>query len=92
MIYMMAQYRAKPDQLDHVLEVVKSFLAKVKKNEPYTRYEVFHDGTHFMHLMSFRNRHDEEVHRLSPYTRDFVEHLYPNCEDEPKFTRMEKIT
>jgi quinol monooxygenase YgiN len=45
-----------------------------------------------MHLMGFENEHDEEAHRQSQYTRDFVQDLYPNCDEEPKFTRLEKVS
>lgn len=45
----------------------------------------------FVHLMAFSDQSDEERHQTAPYTMDFVEVLYPNCEEQPVFTDLRPI-
>jgi len=91
MIHVMAQYIVKEDKIEEAASIVKDFLKAIKDNEPKTKYDAYHNDKYFLHVMSFPDKHTEEVHRLSPHTKDFVEKMYPLCEEEPKFTWLKKL-
>ena len=66
----------------------------VKKNEPGTLvYEAFQevDGDSFVHIMTFKDDKAEQVHGSSDYVKKFVRLLYPYCDEEPVFTKLQLV-
>lgn len=93
MIRLIAQYRIKEGELDNVLDAVKKFISAVKREEPETKYEAYNlaNSHEFLHIMAFPNESAQQKHQKAPYTLEFVEALYPNCLEEPKFTPVSMI-
>lgn len=62
-------------------------------HEPATEYRVFRidDGVSYVHWMAFPDEAAESAHREAPYTREFVDTLYPLCEREPEFESLTEI-
>lgn len=93
MIHKIARYTVKHDQVDAAEEAVREFVRAVSENEPDTVYRAFRQvGTRaFLHVMAFPDERAEERHRTAPYTRSFVERLYPRCEAEPAFEELAPV-
>jgi len=88
MIHKMANFRVKSDRLEICKSAIARFIKAVRENEPNTLfYAGFQepDQYSFVHLMTFKDVAAEKHHRGTPYVREFVEALYPNCEVEPSF-------
>lgn len=88
MIVKQVTYKVHPEKLDAVLEAIERFVRAVAEHEPSTVYAAYRDNeepTAFVHLMRFPDAQAEEAHRQAPYTDQFVEVLYPSCEEEPVF-------
>lgn len=95
MINIIVTYKVKQDKIDLVLEAIKQFISNIKKNEPNTLvYEAFQkdDKVSFIHIMSFKDKKSEQIHRNSSYVKKFVSILYPNCEQQPVFTNLTLIS
>jgi hypothetical protein len=41
--------------------------------------------------MAFPDEMSEKRHRSATHTREFVDFLYPNCEEEPHFIQLELV-
>ena len=94
MKHVMAKYKAKRDKIGEVREAVAEFVDAVKKNEPGTLvYEAFQevDGDSFVHIMTFKDDKAEQVHGSSDYVKKFVQLLYPYCDEEPVFTKLQLV-
>lgn len=93
MIRLIAQYRIKPGTEAQVLTAVKTFVAAVHREEPQTEYRAYHltDTNEFLHIMAFPEESAQNAHQQASYTLDFVEVLYPNCEEPPKFTLIKPV-
>lgn len=93
MIRLIAQYRIKEGAYDSVQEAIKRFILAVKHEEPETQYEAYNlaNSNEFIHIMAFPNESAQRRHQKASYTLEFVETLYPNCVNEPKFTPITKI-
>ncbi|MEX0685787.1 MAG: antibiotic biosynthesis monooxygenase [Balneolales bacterium] len=93
MIRLIAQYRIKEGSLDKVQAAIQKFVTSVEREEPETRYEAYQltDSNEFLHIMAFPNESAQEKHQNALYTIEFVEILYPNCIEEPKFTPVSII-
>ena|SRR3989344_7931785 len=95
MINIIAQYKVRNDKLEVVKSAINEFVNSIKKNEPDTLvYESFQmpDKISFIHFMSFRDKDAEEKHRNTAHVKKFVELLYPNCDKEPEFTKLDLIS
>lgn len=94
-IHMMVKYNVKPEKLEEVKKVITEFVDEIKKNEQGTRvYEVWQqddEPTNFIHLDEFVDETSVELHKNSAHTKKFVDVLYPNCIDEPKFISASQI-
>jgi quinol monooxygenase YgiN len=86
-------YKIEPDQLELVLEAVKSFVSAIKENEPDTYYAAYQqsDEVSFMHVMKFADRAAEQKHSSADYTLAFVDVLYPNCSIRPVFYNISEL-
>lgn len=93
MIRLIAQYRIKEGTLDQVQAAIREFVSAVAQEEPETEYQAYRlaGSRDFLHLMAFTDEEVQEQHQGAEYTLAFVEALYPNCEEEPKFTPVELI-
>jgi quinol monooxygenase YgiN len=87
MIRKLASYRIDPESLEKVERAIQRFVEAIAKEEPETTYEVYRigDDASFIHLMAFPNRETERAHQAAPYTKEFVDMLYPHCEEPPTF-------
>jgi quinol monooxygenase YgiN len=87
MIRKLANYRIDPESLEEVERAIEDFVSAIGKEEPETVYEVYRisDDVSFVHLMAFPNREAERAHQVAPYTKRFVDILYPYCEEQPTF-------
>lgn len=91
MKHVMARYRVKPEKVEQLKRVVSNFVDSVRANEPRTvLYVAFQekDSLWFVHLMTFEDEQAQRVHEQSTYGQNFVEMLYPNCEEVPVFTEL----
>lgn len=95
MIIKEARFKIKPEKLDEGLSLIRTFVHKVKKNEPdtlaYTSYQSEDDPTRFIHFMQFKDREAEEYHRNTEYVKTFVEGLYPICDEVPEFRNLNEV-
>jgi hypothetical protein len=90
---MLVQYRVKRDAVGEMHQAVTKFVDAVRANEPDTIYGSFMaaDGQTFFHAMAFPDEMSEKRHRSATHTREFVDFLYPNCEEEPHFIQLELV-
>jgi quinol monooxygenase YgiN len=93
MVRLIAEYRIKKGSEDEVLDAIREFVAAVKREEPETEYSAFRraGARNFMHIMAFPDEVAQNRHRKADYTMQFVSVLYPNCEEEPKFTSIDVV-
>lgn len=93
MVTKIVEYLVKPEKIDTALPAMRTFLASVRREEPRTKYHAYRRGNTFafIHLMEFSDGVAEEAHRSAPYTMQFVETLYPCCEQEPQFTDVNVV-
>ena len=92
MIRVHAHFRVRPDQEIRARSLIGDFLISIREKESETRlYESFvqEDGCTFVHIMEFQSPAAEEAHRNAPHTEKFVAELYPLCESEPEFVRLQ---
>lgn len=91
MIRIFVQYKVKKDKINLIKNAIKDFIQGVKNTEPntlyYTSYQL-ENKQKFIHLMTFKDELSEEKHRKSQNTKKFVNVLYPNCEQEPIFYKL----
>ena len=85
-----AEYKVKPDKVAEAERAIKAFVTAIAVEEPDTLYVAYRkvDGVSFIHFMAFPDQGAEKVHQQAPYTMQFVEVLYPNCEVQPRFTDL----
>ena len=93
MIRKVARYRIQPAWRSQALEAIEAFVQAIAAHEAHTHYAAFQepDGVTFLHLMVFPDAAAEQAHANAPYTRAFVEALYPNCQAEPTFTDLRPV-
>ena len=87
MIRKLANYRIDPESLEEVESAIEDFVSAIGREEPETIYEAYRiaDDVSFIHLMAFPNREAERAHQVAPYTKRFVDILYPHGEEQPTF-------
>ncbi len=88
MINVIISFEVHPQSIEEVKELIQTFIAEIKKNEPETyTYRSFQDSespTSFVHVMTFANEEAQLQHRNSAHCKAFVTALYPKCTKEPK--------
>ena len=90
----MARFTVRPEHVERARRLVADLVAEVRQHEPATRvYESFQlwDTSSFVHVMTFADEAAEQRHRTAPYTRRFVDALYPLCETAPVFSTLSLI-
>ena len=94
-IHTRVEYKVHKDRVQDVKNKIAQFIDVVKNNEPdvrvYESYQNGEDNSKFIHLAEFKDRKSEQYHKDAKHTKEFVEFLYPNCEEIPKFIYM-KLT
>jgi len=94
-IHMMVKYKVKPEKIEEVKKAITEFVEKIQKNEHDTRvYEIWQqedEPTNFTHLDEFADEKSLESHKNASHTKKFVDMLYPNCIEEPKFISAKQI-
>lgn len=93
MIHLIAEYEIKEGTLDIVQDAIKEFLAALYKSEPETEYISYQvgDSDRFIHFMAFIDQAAQERHQKAEYTSQFVDVLYPNCSQLPRFAHLKVI-
>ena len=95
MIHMLVSFKVKEDSIEAAKAAITEFVTEVKKNEKgtilYSSYNAKGDETNFFHVMTFTGDAAEQIHKSSPYVKTFVQKLYPLCEIEPQFTRLNPV-
>lgn len=93
MIRKLANYRIEPESLEEVEGAIERFVEAIAKEEPETIYEVYRIGgdMSFIHVMAFPSKETERAHQVAPYTREFVDILYPHCEEPPTFLDVKLV-
>ncbi|MGQ0579023.1 MAG: putative quinol monooxygenase [Betaproteobacteria bacterium] len=93
MIRLIAQYRIKQGTLDKVQPAIRKFVAAVEREEPETDYRAYRlgDTDDFLHVMAFPDSAAQKRHQKANYTSEFVDSLYPNCVEPPRFTSIELV-
>jgi quinol monooxygenase YgiN len=94
MIHKLIKFKAKKENLEEVIELIKHFLDNILENEPDTLYyESIQDEDQFsfIHIITFSNDEARKHHESTPYVKEFVEHLYPLLEAEPIFSDYKVI-
>lgn len=88
-----ATFRVKDGEVSRVERAIAAFVRAIGKNEPDTLYYAsFRAGDRdFFHLMTFRHAAAEKRHAAAPYTKRFVEVLYPRCEGHVVFHDVEVL-
>lgn len=92
MIRMHAQFRVRAGEEVLARSLIGDFLIAIRERESGTRlYESFvdHGGRDFVHVMEFKDPAALQAHKDAPHTRAFTQALYPLCEAEPTFVRLE---
>jgi quinol monooxygenase YgiN len=92
MKHVMVRYTVKEERAAAAEKEIAAFVDAVKRNEPYTSYEVYREGPgSYVHIIGFRSESSEAVHSKAPYTNRFVDFLYPSCVSEPVFTELSLV-
>jgi quinol monooxygenase YgiN len=94
MVYLKVTYKVKPDKIAVARQAIEEFVAGIKAAEPNTFYEAYQhpkEPVRFTHFMAFPDITAQEYHQHALHTEQFVAVLYPNCEELPVFTKLERL-
>ena len=93
MVAKLVRYRVKAEEIDVVEAAVRDFVSAIAEHEPGTSYWSFRTvaGRSYCHLMQFVDEESELRHQEAPYTRAFVNALYPRCDAGPTFTDLSPL-
>lgn len=93
MIRLIAEFRVKKGTEKEVLKAIREFVTAVHLEESTTEYRAYRLGESrdYLHIMAFTDEAAQKRHQTAGYTQKFVEILYPNCEEEPKFTTITTV-
>jgi quinol monooxygenase YgiN len=94
MIYKVAEFSIKTEELEVVKKAIDTFVKQVREKEPDTyMYEsVPMDAAGFVHFMAFKDENAQLHHSQTPYVQEFVNILYPRCDREPVFIDLANRT
>lgn len=94
MIRKITQYKVKEDKLIEVENAIQRFVNAIAQAEPETHYAAYRTEvpTDFIHTMAFKDEAAETQHQQADYTLRFVEVLYPNCEEQPRFRDLTLVS
>lgn len=91
----MVKFKVIPTELEDAKRMIRDFLEQIKLNEDdtllYRSLNLTEDPTQFIHFMSFKDEYARDFHQRSAHCREFVDQLYPICEEEPEFTSLNGV-
>ena len=94
-IHTRIEYKVRQDKIEEVKNQIITYIDTVREMEPdirvYESYQNKKDTSQFIHLVEFKDKKAEQTHKNAAHTKNFVEYLYPLCEQEPKFRYMKLI-
>lgn len=80
-------FKVKESEISKAQKAISEFIASIRKNEPdtllYKSFQQADEPESFIHVMTFKNKAAQEIHRKSKYCQTFVEKLYPLCSETP---------
>jgi len=95
MEHLFVSFKVKREHIDEAKKIIIEFIKQIKEQEPgtlfYRCFQEKSDDSSFVHVMTFRNEEDEEIHRHTKYVKNFINRLYPICEKEPEFSELNLI-
>lgn len=91
----MVTYKVKEDKVEEAKDAIGIFVDAVRDNESQTShyivYQMGDDDRSFTHCMTFENEEGKDLHKKAEYTKDFMDILYPICEQEPEFREIKMV-
>lgn len=95
MEHLFVSFRVKKNKVEEAKSVIMKFVDEITGKEPgtvlYNCFQEKSDDTSFIHTMTFESEKAEDHHRNTSYVKEFVDKLYPICEEEPVFTELNLI-
>lgn len=95
LIHIRVEYKVKPDAVNDVQKHIGNYIDTVRDTEPdirvYESYQNKEESSKFIHLAEFKDEGAEQNHKDISHTKQFVEFLYPLCEQEPQFIYMDLV-
>ena len=93
MIHKIIRFKVHEYAIEMVIKEITEYLKIVRANEPETNYVSYQldDKVSFLHVISFPDDDAENAHRFATYTAEFVEQLYPRCQEDPVFASADPI-
>ena len=92
----MVNFKVKSSALDEAKILIRDYVEQIILNEEdtllYRSLQEKNDPTRFVHFMTFKDEYSENQHSKSNYTQEFVDELYPLCDEEPKFTDLNRVS
>lgn len=86
-ISVIISFKVKESEIAKAQKAISEFIASIRKNEPdtllYKSFQKTDEPKSFIHVMTFKNKTAQEIHRKSEYCQTFVEKLYPLCSELP---------
>ena len=95
MEHLFVSFKVKKNKVEEAKSAIRKFVDEITGKEPgtvlYNCFQEKSDDTSFIHTMTFESEKAEEHHRHTSYVKEFVDKLYPLCEEEPVFTELNMI-
>ena len=94
MINIIVTYKVKRSKLNIIKKAIRDFVSNVQKKEPGTYFYGAYqkkDKVSFVHVMCFKNRKAERIHKNSEHCKRFVSVLYPVCTKKPIFINLNLV-
>lgn len=95
MEHLFVSFKVKKNKVEEAKTAIRKFVDEITSKEPgtilYNCYQEKSDDTSFIHTMTFESEKAEEHHRHTSYVKEFVDMLYPICEEEPVFSELNLI-
>jgi quinol monooxygenase YgiN len=87
MIYSVATFQIKPQKIKQAKACISEFVNRIQELEPgtmmYKSLQGINEDTEFIHIMAFKDKEAQQLHKKSSYCRSFTDKLYPLCEAKP---------
>jgi len=95
MEHLFVSFKVKKNKVEEAKTAIRKFVDEITSKEPgtilYNCYQEKSDETLFIHTMTFESEKAEEHHRHTSYVKEFVDKLYPICEENPVFSELNLI-
>jgi quinol monooxygenase YgiN len=95
MEHLLVSFKVKKNKVEDAKAAIQKFVKEIQKKEPgtalYNCFQENNDETSFIDMMTFESEKAEEHHRHTKCVKDFVDELYPLCEEEPIFSELSLV-